>query len=90
MGIPQDEVNYDRNQGGEGEIVEDFVDLNTMKILYSINDPKNCIHFNGCSSSPNLAIISVDIEIKTMSKMSLNYFIYIYLFIRDSISYSDY
>lgn len=53
------------NNNKVGKIIEDFIDSNTMEILYRDEDPKTFIHYSGQSSNPDIAIVSSDIENKT-------------------------
>ena len=48
-----------------GKIIEDYLDANTMNILYNNEDPNTFIHYNGQSTNPDIAIVSTDIENNT-------------------------
>ena len=57
------------NKAGAGETVEDFLDSNPIKLMYTDKDPGTFMHYSGSTTDPDLTIVSTDLSDSVSQKI---------------------
>lgn len=54
-----------RNVNADGKIIEDLINTNNLKLVYSAGDPRSFMHYSGSTSIIDLFLVSININDKT-------------------------